>query len=261
MLKENQLFGVHDLVKLSIDRLQYFEAQALSMQPFGYWLAFSGGKDSIVIKDLAIKARVKFEAHFNITTIDSPELMQYIREHHADVKRDRALKNMMQLIAEARSYPMDNRRFCCEHLKERGGSDSFVVTGIRWGESARRSKRRMTEVCFRDSRKRYLHPIIEWSDKDVWQYIHENKLPYCKLYDEGFARIGCVGCPCGGVDQRKRHFKRWPKFEKLYREAGQLMVDAFKSKPPWKDGNEAFDWWMNDKNKEKYDPDQGVLFE
>jgi phosphoadenosine phosphosulfate reductase len=266
MLKENQLFGVHDLVKIAIDRLQFFEAQALAMQPFGYWLAFSGGKDSIVIKDLAIKAGVKFEAHFNITTVDPPELMQYIREHHADVKRDKPRISMWKLIEKKMMPPTRIVRYCCEELKERGGNDCFVVTGIRWQESGRRAKRRMTESCFRGGKKRYLHPIIDWSDKDVWQYIRENELPYCRLYDEGFSRIGCVGCPMAG-DGRLKEFARWPRFEKAYKRsfsnAFKILVNSgvgAKRNLKWKSGEEMFDWWIN-KNRETEDPDQGVLFE
>lgn len=262
MLRENELFGERDLVKIAIDRLRYFEGQALSMQPFGYWLAFSGGKDSVVIKDLAIKAGVKFEAHFNITTVDPPELMQYISEHHADVKRDKPRISMWKLIEKKMMPPTRIVRYCCAELKERGGKDSFVVTGIRWGESARRSKRRMTEVCFRGSRKRYLHPIIEWSDKDVWEYIRENKLPYCRLYDEGFLRIGCVGCPCAG-DGRMKEFARWPRFEAAYRKTFQKIAitgTEANKKLHWKNGSDVFDWWMNEA-RETENPDQGVLFE
>lgn len=52
----------------------------------GYGLAFSGGKDSIVIKQLAIESGVKFKAFYSQTTVDHPELVQYIKKHHADVE-------------------------------------------------------------------------------------------------------------------------------------------------------------------------------
>jgi phosphoadenosine phosphosulfate reductase len=121
----------------------------------------------------------------------------------------------------------------------------------------------MTEVCFRDTLKRYLHPIIEWTDKDVWQYIRERELPYCKLYDEGFSRIGCVGCPSS---DRKKQFNRWPRFKAAYLKAFQkaahkrIHAGLTNEKITWIDGDTMFDWWMTE-NREKEDPDQGVLFE
>lgn len=269
MLVENTLFGKHDLVELSILRLREFEQQACNMNPDGYWVAFSGGKDSIVMLDLVRKAGVKHTAHFNVTTVDPPELMAYIREHYADVKRELPRITMWQLIRKKMMPPTRKVRYCCEELKERGGRDRFIVTGIRWAESSRRSKRRMTEVCFRDRRKRYLHPIIEWTDKDVWQYIRENKLPYCRLYDEGFTRIGCVGCPMSG-EARRKEFERWPKFEAAYRRAfdraarsnlvrrgDRVLTEGTR----WNDGTEMFNWWMNENRTKQEDSDQGILFE
>jgi len=271
MLREETLFGRRDLVQLSIDRLRHFEQQACDMHPDGYWVAFSGGKDSIVLLDLVRKSGVRHTAHFNVTTVDPPELMAYIRQHYPDVRREKPLLSMWQLIEKKMMPPTRIVRYCCEHLKERGGKDRFVVTGIRWAESARRSKRRMTEVCFRDSRKRYLHPIIEWSESDVWQYIRENNMPYCRLYDEGFKRIGCVGCPM--AHNRTEEFKRWPRFERAYRKAFDKAVIALRASERgqrrikysgknlyWTDGGTMFDWWMQE-HRETEDPDQTVLFE
>lgn len=267
MLVENTLFGTHDLVALSIARLREFESQACVMHSGGYWVAFSGGKDSVVLLDLVRKAGVRHTAHFNVTTVDPPELMAFVREHYGDVKRERPRMSMWQLIEKKMMPPTRIVRFCCEELKERGGDGRLVATGIRWAESARRSKRRMTETCFRSSRKRYLHPIIDWSDADVWQYIRENKLTYCRLYDEGFKRIGCVGCPSAGAG-RVKEFARWPRFEAAYRRAfgaaARKRIEAGRKtangNAVWSDGDAMFDWWMQER-RETEDPDQGVLFE
>ena len=79
MLIENTLFGIQDKVQIAIDRLKAFEPAD------GYWLAYSGGKDSDVILDLAKRSGVKFEAHFSVTSVEAPETIYYIRREHPEV--------------------------------------------------------------------------------------------------------------------------------------------------------------------------------
>ena len=266
-LRENDLFdGVRDKVKIAIERLQYFEPKDGS----GYYVAFSGGKDSIVVKDLVIKSGVKFDIHFKVTTVDPPELMQYIRDHHAEVQRHYPKRSMFQLWVDKMMPPTRLVRFCCEELKERGGEGRLVVTGVRWAESFKRSQRKMFEACRRSKIKHYLHPIIEWTDKEVWEYIRQEHLPYCKLYDEGMKRIGCVGCPCSS--RRKEDFKRWPRFERGYRAAAaaaaknirdngpEYMSKRFKGrKLRWDTGEEMFNWWMQENRAEDLDENQTCM--
>ena len=78
---------------------------------------------------------------------------------------------MFQLIVE-KGFPTRVNRWCCKLLKECNGEGRFMVTGIRWAESARRSKRKMTEVCNKKTGGRYLHPIIDWTTKEVWEYLN-----------------------------------------------------------------------------------------
>ena len=259
------IFGVtHDKVQMSIDRIKAFEP------PEGYYVAFSGGKDSVVILDLVKRAGVKFDAHYNITGIDPPELYYFVRDEHPEVQRHRPEMTMWKLIEKKMMPPTRIVRYCCEYLKERGGRDRFVVTGVRWAESARRSKRRMNETCMRDSRKHYLHPIIDWSDNDVWDYIYGNHLPYCYLYDEGFKRLGCIGCPMAQKG-RIKEFERWPRYEQKFRKAfaaaaakrnamGKEWLDCHSNIIKWTDGESMFQWWMESKYSHG-DPDQTVMFE
>ena len=71
-----------------------------------------------------------------------------------------------------------------------------------------------------------VNPIIDWTDAEVWEFIREYNIPYCCLYDEGFKRLGCIGCPMGSVKQRQREFERYPKYKNLYLLAFQKMIDA-----------------------------------
>ena len=70
-----------------------------------------------------------------------------------------------------------------------------------------------------------INPIIDWTDGEVWEFIKEYNIPYCCLYDEGFKRLGCIGCPMGSNEQRIREFERWPKYKNLYMIAFQKMIE------------------------------------
>jgi phosphoadenosine phosphosulfate reductase len=260
MLIENTLFGKVDKVQIAIDRIRQFEP------PEGYYVAFSGGKDSCVILDLVKRAGVKYDAHYNLTTVDPPELVYFIREHHSDVEVHKPKESMWQLIPKKKIPPTRIMRYCCAVLKEGGGKNRFVMTGVRWQESVRRSKRRMTETCTTDNSRRFLHPIIDWSEQEVWEYIKKNNLPYCKLYDEGFKRIGCVMCPMGNSRGMKEDAERYPKIANMYRWAcNKAYEKSLKEQPDkersWKSGDDMYDWWISGKGPKKNDPDQTVIFE
>ena len=244
-------------VKIAIERLKTFEPEE------GYYLAFSGGKDSIVIKQLAIESGVKFDAHYNDTTIDPPELRLFIKRNHADVEWHKPKVPFLVEMVK-RGFPMRQHRWCCGDYKERGGDNRIVITGVRWAESHNRSKRNSFETCYK-SKKQYLHPIIDWSDGDVWGFIRDRKLPYCSLYDEGWKRIGCIMCPLATAKVRKTESKRYPNmtkgfiraFEKLYINKNPEVVKR------WKNGADMFDWWLNrvDERTSDYDENQTMMFE
>ena len=244
----NAIISKQNKADIAIKRFREFEPEE------GYFLAFSGGKDSCVIKALADMAGVKYTANYQMTTIDPPDLIYFIREHHKDVIWTRPEKTFLQELVY-RGFPMRQARWCCEYLKE-GVGEGVVVIGIRWAESARRSKRKMVEACTKNKNKWYLSPIIDWTDADVWEFIREYNIPYCKLYDEGWKRIGCLACPMARPEQRQFELDRYPGFEKVYRIAFKKMYQnkidtGKKSVQRWKDSDEMFDWWMTGKGSTK----------
>lgn len=238
-------FNGKDKVEVSIERFQTFEP------PEGYFLAFSGGKDSVVIKALADMAGVKYDAHYNVTSVDPPELVRFVKSFD-DVSFDRPLDKdghqitMWNLIPKKKMPPTRIARYCCEHLKESSGEGRFVVTGVRWEESAKRKNRGGLETADKKShrmtnhdpdnpdqglihncmqhRRRMLNPIIDWTTDEVWEFIHEYNIPYCKLYDQGYKRLGCIGCPMGSVEHRLKEFEKYPKYKAAYIRAFDRMI-------------------------------------
>lgn len=293
-----------DKVKTSIDRIRGFAPK----NGEGYYLAFSGGKDSIVCKALLDMAGVKYDATYRVTSVDPPELVRFIMEKHPDVRReiphysDGKPITMWNLIPRKLMPPTRVVRYCCDRLKESGGDGRMTVTGVRWAESDRREHdqgvatfpekksgkhfsdnqnfeitrsggaklindnddtRKMVEQCYKH-RKTLVNPIIDWTDADVWEFIKAENIPYCGLYDEGFHRLGCIGCPMAGQHGREREFLRWPKYKDAYIRAFSRMLDERilrgKMNGAWRMGTTALDvfrWWM------EYDvlPGQVDLFE
>ena len=257
-LMRKTLFGTQNMVDDAIARIQGYEPLA---GPEGYILGFSGGKDSVVILELCRIAGVKFTAIHSLTTIDPPEVVDFVRQvPETTIVRPR--KSFFQLLLDKGVPPLRRRRWCCEELKESGNDARLVITGIRWAESARRTKRKLFDTCYRGKGRRLLNPIIDWSDAQVWEFIRSRNLPYCRLYDEGRKRLGCLFCPMSPIRQRIADAERYPKYAAAFRRTfcrlhEQRMTKAPDSVKRWPDGNAMFEWWLTEKTEQ---PVEGGLF-
>lgn len=280
MLKWVDLMGeVHYRVQTAIDRLRNFEP------PEGYHLAFSGGKDSQAIYHLAKQAGVKFDAHYNVTSVDPPELVRFIRRQypdvHFDIPHDKNGKpvTMWSLIASQTMPPTRMVRYCCERLKETNGRGRLVVTGVRWAESVRRKNnrhlvdaggklfytddntetRKMVESCYQQ-RRMTLNPIIDWDETDVWEYLNGvAKVQHCELYDQGFKRLGCIGCPMQSPEAMLRDFEHWPKYRDNYLRAFEPMLENAKKRgrgKGWETADDVMRWWLGQEKNVRVNENQ-----
>jgi len=231
-----------NLADIAIERLREFEQDALAKHPDGYYVAYSGGKDSDVILDLVRRSGVKYTAHHHLTTCDPPEVVWHAKKQD-DVIIKRPELTMWQLIRKKKMPPRRNARYCCEALKEGGGKDRIVVTGVRWGESWQRSKRKMLESCYRQKSKKFLNIIIEWTTAEVWEYIRGRGIEYCSLYDEGFKRLGCVLCPM--TRDVERQMQRWPRIAKAWEKAVKATYQPNKPGFIFDNVEEYWRWWLD----------------
>jgi phosphoadenosine phosphosulfate reductase len=204
---------------------------------------------------------------------------------------------MWNLIPKKKMPPTRLARYCCAVLKETAGKGRLTVTGVRWAESQRRKEnqgivvfvggnkkdyednenaiknskggvilnddndenRRTVEHCYR-TRKTLLNPIVDWTDEDVWEFIKTYNIPYCKLYDKGYKRLGCIGCPMNTTAEAE--LERYPKYKQNYIRAFDKMLEMFEIKPEdWTDGKAVMDWWLGKKPKPKELEGQINIFE
>lgn len=126
---------------IAIQRLKVFEPEA---EP--YHLCYSGGKDSDVIRILAHLAGVKHEIHHNLTSVDAPETIRYIKSIpnvSIDIPYDKNGKrvSMWSLIVKKGLPPTRKMRYCCSVLKEQGGKGRMKIIGVRATESVNRAKK------------------------------------------------------------------------------------------------------------------------
>ena len=162
-------------------------------------------------------------------------------------------------------------RYCCAELKEGGGKGRWIATGVRWAESQKRKSRGVMEALHKSKDKRLtlmndndesrmmmencqlkgtrtINPIIDWTESDVLDYASDEKICMNPLYECGWKRVGCIGCPMAGK-HRYAQFKRYPKIKSAYiRAFGRMLDERRKRDLPceWQTGEDVMHWWMED---------------
>lgn len=174
-------------------------------------VAFSGGKDSMVVSYLVRKALGRSDVThvFADTTIEAPDTYSFIgsfRQTHTHTPFVTALPHadffeMCKLVGP----PSRIKRWCCSTHKAYplgavysaiGGSLPVLsFCGVRRGESSKRLNHERVHMNTKIADETMACPIIDWSDFDVWLFTLFRSLPINPGYKKGFRRIGCLLCP------------------------------------------------------------------
>ena len=254
----------------------------------GYYLAFSGGKDSQALYHIAELAGVKFDAHMNFTSVDPPEVIRFVKKQYPEVDFIKPKKSIYQLAVEKQILPTMRVRWCCAEYKENTGAGRVTLIGIRHQESSRRAKRNEVEIsnrkysgtlegldeyrnelkakrarrkskkngvnitnadqeqtlgCISGKESLLISPIIHWTEQDVWEFLNKvMEVPHCSLYDEGWHRIGCIGCPMSSVNQKKIENIRYPHVKRNWIKAIKAIRGGAKFLPNYIWWNIRADW-------------------
>ena len=270
--------SLQDKIDYSIDLLRKAEKMALRLDPEdGFWLAFSGGKDSQALYHVAQMAGVRFKAHMNLTSVDPPEVIRFVKRQYPDVELIKPRMSIFEMAKKKRMLPTRKFRWCCAEYKEINGAGKVTLIGIRKQESARRSKRNEVELgnhkfsgnfdqwneheekmvtCVGGKDKILVSPIIYWTERDVWEFLNENGIPHCELYDQGYTRIGCICCPMSNTRQKWKDVERWPHVKRNWLKTIQWLKDNGYNNHHGESAETNFRWWMSDKSFDKFYADE-----
>ena len=272
-----------DLEQKSFERLRLGEQMSKQYYNKPLIICYSGGKDSDVLIQLAINSGIDFEVLHNHTTADAPETVRHIRDtfkrlelqgikctvEYPMYKGKRT--SMWDLIPQKMMPPTRLMRYCCSILKEKGGQNRAIATGVRWAESRARAKRGIYEDINRNKDKKIIlnndnddkrllfercekqaktvvNPIIDWQEQDVWDYLKENSVSCNPLYECGFKCVGCIGCPMAGK-RRYEEFRSYPKYKQMYIHAFDRMLEVRRQNgksSTWQESYDVFRWWMEE---------------
>lgn len=269
-----------DMEQKAIERIKTASELSLHYYQQPLICTYSGGKDSDVMLELFRRSGVPFEVMNHHTTVDAPQTVRHIKKMFRELEEEgikatisRPKMTMWQLIPAKKYPPTRMKRYCCEYLKETQIKNRFIATGVRWAESrirkgrgeiqprTRTKKQQQKIMLMNDNdRKRMIiercaakadmiaNPIIDWGDKEIWEYYWNECKEHNELYKIGYYRVGCVGCPMAGANRWKA-FADFPTYERAYKRAfGKMLEEIAKAgkKTRWKNEEDVFRWWMED---------------
>ncbi len=198
-------------------------------------LAYSGGKDSDVILQLAKEAGIKYRAIYKNTTIDPPGTISHVKAMGVEIVQPK--QSFFKLI-ERKGLPNRWVRHCCAELKEYKILDT-VILGVRREESRARAERykEPTQCRYYGKAKteknhvEQVFPILDWTLDDVKEFILDRGVKLAPRYYDADGtmhikrRLGCVGCPLANRPDRLRELKEYPLMVKAMVKHSQIFLD------------------------------------
>jgi len=210
-------------------------------------VAFSGGKNSLVVLHMVLQHKSDVMVLFNNTTNEMPETLKYVRwlakEWNLNLYEVRPETNYWKVV-EKYGFPHHNRWYkkakCCYYLKEKPAKNFYIknevdciFTGISGVESRVRkintAKRGfLYTVKLDDKRVLKANPLAVWTDRDVWRYIEENNLPVNPAYEKyDLDRTGCIACT-GFIGWQEKMRRINPRlYEYVMRKMGQTTLEGW----------------------------------
>ena len=264
----------------SIELIRKSEKMALRLDPEdGFYNTFSGGKDSQALYHLVKLSGVKAKTHMNLTSVDPPEAIRFVKTQYPDVELIKPKMSIYEMAKKKHLMPTRILRWCCVEYKETSGAGKVTLIGIRREESVRRAKRgeistnikgkRSEEsfdqwseheekmvTCVGGKDKILVSPIIYWTERDVWEFLNANNIPHCALYDMGYTRIGCILCPMSNYKSKLRDIQRFPHAKKKWLETIQWLIDNGYMNRNFSDAETGFRWWISGKSFDKFYADE-----
>ena len=215
-------------------------------------VAYSGGKDSDVILELAKMSGIEYRAIYKNTTIDPPGTIKHVKENGVEIRRP---KETFFALMKKIGFPNRYVRYCCGILKEYKILDNCVM-GIRKCESVRRSKRysEPTECrIFGGNKKNHvnaIYPILDWSDEDELEFIEVRGIKLHPLYyrEDGSIditkRLGCMCCPLMYYKKRLEAFKQYPGMIKAYLRCGEEFLMSHPESKLAKQNSDVYEYFV-----------------
>lgn len=274
-----------------------------------YYLCYSGGKDSDVILALAKLAGVNYEGVHNLTTIDAPETVYHVRKQpdvridppkktmwqlieeqkmpptrliryccrELKERGERFRKKITGVRWAESANRKNNQGLLTVIGKDKTMRRLAEEAGIDYEESAKgglllnhdnAESRAFVDHCYRTTTV-MINPIVDWSDKDVWEFLYHYRVEVNPLYQVkafgcaycpcGDNRIGCIVCPMQGYKGMIADLIKYPKYRDNYLRAYDRMLQARKAarleiSEKWRDARSVMMWWVGD------NPNQLSLF-
>lgn len=260
---------LEDKIEKSLGLIKKAENLSLVMQPdMGFYVGFSGGKDSQVVLELVKMAGVKYHAFHNVTTNDSADNVRFIKRHYNEVEFTVPKVSFFKLV-ERWGLPSIQRRWCCRLFKEKMGVGSVVLTGVRKEESYKRSKykeiqrwskkRNEGEIvnlakmednkfqCVGGKDRFMIYPILEWTETDVWTFIYERGLHVNPCYRD-YGRVGCVFCPFAKARDIRIYCETHPGLKAALLHSIERNMQERGGVKRLETAEEYFEWWLSRKS-------------